>query len=114
MRPNLLLFGIFGDLSSVAGAFAVAERICYPHRVTSLTEEALGLVRPLNANTNKVIHTAFPLGPNLIPKLDPKEVGISGIPHKASQTVLDFINPDGVKIENFFLQEVQQMGSRWG
>jgi len=29
--------GIFGDLSSIAGTFAVAERIWHPHQITSPT-----------------------------------------------------------------------------
>jgi len=63
----------------------------------------------LNTNTNKVIDTTSPLGPNLIPKLDSTEVGFSGIPGKASQTVLDFINPDEAKTAGFSLQEIQHI-----
>jgi len=102
---KIIIFGIFSDLSSVAGAFAVAERICRPHQVTSPTEEALGLVRLLNTNTDKLIHTAFSLGPNLMPKHDSKEVGFSGIPGKAWQIMLDFINPGGAKTAGFLLRE---------
>ncbi|KIJ39031.1 hypothetical protein M422DRAFT_32891 [Sphaerobolus stellatus SS14] len=90
--------GNCGNLSSVVGVFAVDEGICSAQQsVSPITWGTLGTVRLWNTNTNKVIHTTFPLTGSSQPKLDTEEVSIAGVPGQASKIVLDFVNPAGAR-----------------
>ncbi|GJJ11661.1 hypothetical protein Clacol_005897 [Clathrus columnatus] len=89
--------GNCGNLSSVVGIFAVDEGICVPRQSVSSTGETLGTVRLWNTNTNKEIHTTFPLTSDLRADLDKGQVSIAGVPGEASQIVLDFVRPGGAR-----------------
>lgn len=89
--------GNCGNLSSVVGAYAVDEGICLPRQSISSAGELLGTVRLWNTNTNKEIHTTFPLTSNLKADLNKTQVSIAGVPGEASQIVLEFVNPGGAR-----------------
>lgn len=91
--------GNCGNLSSMAGAFAVDEGICLPHIIPSPTspQTSLGTVRLWNTNTNKEIHTTFPVSSESRPVLDLEHISIAGVPGKASQILLDFVDPGGAR-----------------
>ncbi|KAF8501274.1 DUF453-domain-containing protein [Gautieria morchelliformis] len=87
--------GNCGNLSSMVGAFAVDEGICRPRINTA--GSSLATVRLWNTNTNKEIHTTFPVTPDLKPSLDLQQVAIAGVPGKASRILLDFVDPSGAR-----------------
>ncbi|KAF8526576.1 PrpF protein [Hysterangium stoloniferum] len=93
-------WGNCGNLSSVAGVFAVDEGLCVPRLKSSISGDSIGTVRLWNTNTDKEIHTTFPVSGNdshAIPSLDLEQVSIAGVPGKASQIILDFVNPAGAR-----------------
>ena len=90
--------GNCGNLSSMVGAFAVDEDICTPCiNPSDMSGGSLGIVRLWNTNTNKEIHTTFPVTSDLKPALDLEQVSIAGVPDKASQILLDFVDPGGAR-----------------
>ncbi|PVF94419.1 DUF453-domain-containing protein [Serendipita vermifera] len=84
--------GNCGNLSSVAGIFAVDAGICQAHKDGDGTR---GRVRSWNTNTNKRIDTVFPLDSSGRPKLELDEVELAGVSGKASSIAMEFINPAG-------------------
>jgi 2-methylaconitate cis-trans-isomerase PrpF len=84
--------GNCGNLSSIAGIFAVDAGICQPHKEMDGTR---GRVRSWNTNTNKRIDTVFPLDSDGRPKLDLDEVELAGVSGKASSIAMEFIDPAG-------------------
>jgi 2-methylaconitate cis-trans-isomerase PrpF len=88
--------GNCGNLSSMIGVFAVDEGICRPR----VTNGGLGTVQTFNTNTNKRIHTTFPIassGNEFVPVLDLEETSMAGVPGKASRITLDFVSPAGAR-----------------
>ncbi|EGN98638.1 hypothetical protein SERLA73DRAFT_181195 [Serpula lacrymans var. lacrymans S7.3] len=88
--------GNCGNLSSMIGVFALDEGICTrtPTKSGSLT------TRLFNTNTNKRIDTTFPVSlsdDKMSPLLDLPQVSMAGVPGRASQITLDFINPAGAR-----------------
>ena len=94
---NIDFSGNCGNLSSMIGAFAVDEDICAPRMSHSASGSvgSLGTVRMWNTNTNKEVHTTFPVSPDSKPVLDLEQISIAGVPGKASQISLDFVDPGG-------------------
>ncbi|KAF8161536.1 PrpF protein [Crassisporium funariophilum] len=84
--------GNCGNLSSMIGVFAIDEGICPPPKGL---EQAT--IRSFNTNTQKVIDTTFPVSEVGIPILDLPEATVAGVPGKASQIILDFVNPGGAR-----------------
>ena len=89
-KEDLDLAGNCGNLSSVAGIFAVDAGIC-----NARVEGGHGRVRSWNTNTNKIIDTAFPVDDQGRPCLDLPEVEVAGVSGKASKISLEFLNPGG-------------------
>lgn len=89
-REDLDLAGNCGNLSSVAGIFAVDAGICQAR-----PEGGHGRVRSWNTNTNKVIDTVFPIDDQGRPLLDLPEVEVAGVSGKASKISVEFLNPGG-------------------
>ena len=90
--------GNCGNLSSMVGAFAVDEGICTPRiNPPGISGSSLGTVRMWNTNTNKEVHTTFPITPDLKPALDLEQVSIAGVPGKATRILLDFVDPGGAR-----------------
>lgn len=95
--------GNCGNLTSMVGAFAVDEGICTPRINKSITfnqnisDHFVGTVRMWNTNTNKEVHATFPVSSNSEPVLDLQQVSIAGIPGKASQILLNFVDPAGAR-----------------
>ncbi|TFK45120.1 DUF453-domain-containing protein [Crucibulum laeve] len=83
--------GNCGNLSSMIGVYALDEGICAPRDGTHAT------IRSFNTNTQKIIDTTFPLAEDGMPKLDLPEASVAGVPGKASQIILDFVNPGGAR-----------------
>ena len=89
--------GNCGNLSSMVGCFAIEEGIC-----SARVENGRGRVRSWNTNTNKQIDTVFPIsigtqGGPVRPVLDREEIGMAGVPGKASRIDLEFTNPAGAR-----------------
>ncbi|EJD49534.1 DUF453-domain-containing protein [Auricularia subglabra TFB-10046 SS5] len=92
--------GNCGNLSSVAGVFAVDEGICKPEILDgeASSEYARARVRLWNTNTRKRVDTTFPvLRASLKPVLNLEEAAIAGVPGRASQIILDFVSPAGAR-----------------
>jgi 2-methylaconitate cis-trans-isomerase PrpF len=86
--------GNCGNLSSMVGVFAIDQGICAipPLARTHAT------IRSFNTNTQKVIHTTFPISTSSrTPLLDLPETTLAGVPGTASTITLDFINPAGAR-----------------
>ena len=109
IRDAVLDFsGNCGNLSSMIGVFALDEGIC---KVSSAgpqggifrldTKSGLATVRSLNTNTNKIIDTTFPViaapAGGITPVLDLHQAAVAGVPGKASQILLDFVDPAGAR-----------------
>lgn len=112
IRDAVLDFsGNCGNLSSMIGVFALDEGICPVSgedtssalgtaKVKLDKENGLATVRSLNTNTNKIIDTTFPVsssGGAITPLLDLHQATVAGVPGKASQIILDFVNPAGAR-----------------
>ncbi|KAJ7066708.1 PrpF protein [Mycena amicta] len=83
--------GNCGNLSSMIGVFALDEGMCAPAPgATKMT------VRSFNTNTSKVIDTTFPVADG-VAVLDRPEVSIAGVPGKASEIIMEFVNPGGAR-----------------
>jgi 2-methylaconitate cis-trans-isomerase PrpF len=82
--------GNCGNLSSIAGIFAVDAGIC-----NARIEGDHGRVRSWNTNTNKIIDTVFPIDQQGIPCLDLPQVEVAGVSGKASKISLEFLDPGG-------------------
>jgi len=103
------LSGNCGNLSSMIGVFALDEHICRtgdtdrgPATGVLNLDMGSGLatVRSFNTNTNKIIDTTFPVarfGSTITPVLDLQQATVAGVPGKASQVILDFVNPAGAR-----------------
>lgn len=89
-REDLDLAGNCGNLSSVAGIYAVDAGICHAR-----IEGDYGRVRSWNTNTKKVIDTVFPIDDQGRPSLNLPEVEVAGVSGKASKISLEFLNPGG-------------------
>lgn len=97
--------GNCGNLTSVVGAFAVDAGLCRARPVpppnTSLatlpTHERRGVVRLLNTNTQKIIHTSFPIDEEGKPLLHLPEVAIAGVPGHAARIPCDYLDPAGAR-----------------
>ncbi|TFK26297.1 DUF453-domain-containing protein [Coprinopsis marcescibilis] len=110
--------GNCGNLSSMIGAFALDEGMCtVRHEALESTTSADGetihttTVSTFNTNTQKVISTTFPVhipsssasGPQPVSDKQPTAVlglpqtSIAGVPGKASQILLNFVNPGGAR-----------------
>ena len=93
--------GNCGNLSSVAGVFAVDAGIARataiaPEDTQAGNELPLGKVRLWNSNTKKVIETTFPIDAETSqPVLNLPQATIAGVSSKASRIILDFLNPAG-------------------
>jgi 2-methylaconitate cis-trans-isomerase PrpF len=110
IRDAVLDFsGNCGNLSSMIGVFALDEGICtasthittpqVPSIKLNLTKR-LATVRSLNTNTNKLIDTTFPVSDfdgAFRGDLELPQATVAGVPGKASQIVLDFLNPAGAR-----------------
>jgi 2-methylaconitate cis-trans-isomerase PrpF len=92
-NEDLDLSGNCGNLSSVAGVFAVDTGICRPR----IEADNRGRVRSWNINTNKIIDTVFPVDSQGRPDLDQPEAAIAGVEGKGSCISLEFLNPAGAK-----------------
>jgi 2-methylaconitate cis-trans-isomerase PrpF len=87
--------GNCGNLSSMIGVYALDAGLCKPSIVT---EDGNARVRSFNTNTSKVIETTFPLDAETgLAALDLPQTAMAGVPGKASQVVLDFVNPSGAR-----------------
>jgi len=82
--------GNCGNLSSVAGIFAVDAGVC-----RARIEGDQGRVRSWNTNTSKVIDTVFPIDEQGIPSLELPQVEVAGVSGKASKISLEFLHPGG-------------------
>jgi 2-methylaconitate cis-trans-isomerase PrpF len=90
--------GNCGNLSSMVGCFAIDEGICSAR----VEKNGRGRVRSWNTNTGKQIDTVFPIsagpqGGSVRPVLDREEIGMAGVPGKASRIDLEFTNPAGAR-----------------
>jgi len=90
--------GNCGNMTSAIGPYAVENGLPY-----SVDDDGNACVRILNTNTNKVIHSSFPLETPtdedelpLLPDYD-GSFAIDGVAGTASRIKLDFINPGGSK-----------------
>ena len=54
-------------------------------------------VRSFNTNTQKIIDTTFPVDDDGRPQLDLLQATVAGVPGKASEILLDFVNPAGAR-----------------
>lgn len=54
-------------------------------------------VRSFNTNTQKIIDTTFPVDDDGRPQLDLLQASVAGVPGKASEILLDFVNPAGAR-----------------
>ncbi|KAF6746802.1 DUF453 domain-containing protein [Ephemerocybe angulata] len=86
--------GNCGNLSSMIGVYALDAAICKPSRVDSNGQTT---VRSFNTNTSKIIDTSFPLSPSGVATLDRPQTEVAGVHGKASQIVLDFVDPSGAR-----------------
>ncbi|KAH7926370.1 DUF453-domain-containing protein [Leucogyrophana mollusca] len=89
--------GNCGNLTSMAGVFALDEGICHrtPSPSTSTTS-----IRLFNTNTKKRIDTSFPVSISddaCVPHLDIPQVSMAGVSGKASRITLDFVFPAGAR-----------------
>lgn len=97
------LSGNCGNLSSVVGVFALDTRVCAPPHVRTLDPAAgTATVRALNTNTGKLVDTTFPVvvaaaDGAVAPVLDLHQAAVAGVPSRASQIVLDFVDPAGAR-----------------
>ena len=85
--------GNCGNLSSMIGAFALDQGLCSPQRL----RDGVTTIRSFNTNTNKIIETTFPVSETGVPELDITQASVAGVPGKASQIILDFVNPSGAR-----------------
>ncbi|KIY51542.1 DUF453-domain-containing protein [Fistulina hepatica ATCC 64428] len=83
--------GNCGNLTSMIGVYALDACIHLIDRTMSRTT-----VRTFNTNTQKIIDTAFPVSEG-VACLDIPEISIAGVPGKASQIMMDFIDPAGAR-----------------
>ena len=116
IRDDVLdISGNCGNLSSMIGVFAIDEGICgvsprtddtapRTERVALDAPNALAAatvtVRSLNTNTNKIIDTTFPVSSlegKIVPLLDLPQATVAGVPGKASQIILEFVDPGGAR-----------------
>ncbi|KAL1704600.1 PrpF protein [Schizophyllum commune] len=84
--------GNCGNLSSMIGAYALDEGLV--DRRSGLDKRT---VRSFNTNTQKIIDTTFPVDDDGRPQLDLLQVTVAGVPGKASEILLDFVNPAGAR-----------------
>ncbi|KAI4526172.1 DUF453-domain-containing protein [Schizophyllum commune Loenen D] len=84
--------GNCGNLSSMIGAYALDEGIV--DRRSGLDKRT---VRSFNTNTQKIIDTTFPVDDDGRPQLDLLQASVAGVPGKASEILLDFVNPAGAR-----------------
>ncbi|KAF9479101.1 DUF453-domain-containing protein [Pholiota conissans] len=84
--------GNCGNLTSMIGVYAIDEGLCTP-----VKNVARATIRCFNTNTQKVIDTTFPVSEDGTPVLDLPETTMAGVPGKASQIILDFVNPGGAR-----------------
>lgn len=100
IRDAVLDFsGNCGNLSSMIGVFAVDQGIFAPTPGTG-AHKGVATVRCLNTNTDKIIHTTFPVAAQdgkLVPLLDLPQAAVAGVPGKASQILLEFVDPAGAR-----------------
>jgi hypothetical protein len=89
-NEGLDLAGNCGNLSSVAGIFAVDAGIC-----NARIEGDYGRVRSWNTNTSKVIDTVFPVDHQGTPCLNLPQVEVAGVTGMASKISLEFLHPGG-------------------
>lgn len=87
------LNGNCGNLSSMIGVFGIDQGLCTPSKIV----DGHATVRSYNTNTDKIIDTTFPISESGVPVLDLPQTSIAGVPGKASQIVLDFVNPSGAR-----------------
>jgi 2-methylaconitate cis-trans-isomerase PrpF len=92
-NEDLDLSGNCGNLSSVAGVFAVDTGICRPR----IEADNRGRVRSWNINTDKIIDTVFPVDSQGRPDLNQPEATIAGVEGKGSSISLEFLNPAGAR-----------------
>ena len=83
------LSGNCGNLSSMIGVFALDEQLCSLRNLDA--DNGVATVRLFNTNTSKMIDTTFPSsfsdGKDVV-VLDAPQVGMAGVPGKASRVVL--------------------------
>ncbi|KAL1682694.1 PrpF protein [Schizophyllum commune] len=84
--------GNCGNLSSMIGAYALDEGLV--DRRSGLDKRT---VRSFNTNTQKIIDTTFPVDDDGRPQLDLLQASVAGVPGKASEILLDFVNPAGAR-----------------
>ncbi|KAL1735605.1 PrpF protein [Schizophyllum commune] len=84
--------GNCGNLSSMVGAYALDEGLV--DRRSGLDKRT---VRSFNTNTQKIIDTTFPVDDDGRPQLDLLQASVAGVPGKASEILLDFVNPAGAR-----------------
>lgn len=95
--------GNCGNLASMIGVYAMDEGLCPPSTVRwdVGTGSATATVCTFNTNTNKRIDVSFPIAVLITGTstavLDLPQVAIAGVPGKASQITLDFMNPGGAR-----------------
>ncbi|KAM0754014.1 PrpF family protein [Meredithblackwellia eburnea MCA 4105] len=81
-----------GNILSAVGPFSMEQGLFSPTDISS----GQAVARIFNTNTNKVIHSTFPVSAPSTPKLD-GDFSIDGVPGEGSRITLDFINPGGAK-----------------
>lgn len=84
--------GNCGNLTSMIGVYAIDEGLCPPP-----TNTTRATIRCFNTNTQKIIDTTFPVSENGTAVLDLPETVMAGVPGKASQIILDFVDPGGAR-----------------
>ncbi|KAL1753688.1 PrpF protein [Schizophyllum commune] len=84
--------GNCGNLSSMIGPYALDEGLV--DRRSGLVKRT---VRSFNTNTQKIIDTTFPVDDDGRPQLDLLQATVAGVPGKASEILLDFVNPAGAR-----------------
>ncbi|KAL1748645.1 PrpF protein [Schizophyllum fasciatum] len=84
--------GNCGNLSSMIGAYALDEGLI--DRRSGLDKRT---VRSYNTNTQKIIDTTFPVDEDGRPLLNLLQASVAGVPGKASEILLDFVNPAGAR-----------------
>lgn len=87
--------GNCGNLSSMIGVYALDEGICKASSDT--VRDGRATIRSFNTNTQKVIDTAFPVSDQGVADLDVPEATVAGVPGKASEIILDFVEPGGAR-----------------
>ena len=86
--------GNCGNLSAMIGAYALDEGLVSPHPADLGSRRT---IRSFNTNTKKIIDTTFPVCAQGLPALRLPETTMAGVSGKASQIIMEFVNPAGAR-----------------